>query len=203
MRKQRVIHQAKDIKRRIDSETEGKTKGYADECAARIEMSLETKWDPSTGPPKPLELPERPSLLENGSMAIRYWNLMLDLSEKLTALDEQNAETLDTFRDALKRYGVEATPPRSLGANPAGPAKAGVGKGSGKESSSGRFKEGSGSAAAGKGPGREHSGAKANEGVGNAVAGNGSGRDLSGAKGNGGVWKSNAVAGRESVGGGP
>ncbi|KAH0537997.1 hypothetical protein GP486_008805 [Trichoglossum hirsutum] len=106
-----------DIRRSIDATTEVKNKVYADECAAKIERCLETKWDASAGPPAPLELPERPSVVENGSVAIRYWRLMLDLSEKLAAFDEQTAETLNTFRDALKRYGAEATPPRARGAD--------------------------------------------------------------------------------------
>jgi hypothetical protein len=137
-----------DIKRRIDFVAEENPRRYADECAARLEKSLETKWDPSTGPPKPFELPEKPSLLENGSMAIRYWNLIVDVSEKLAAFDEQTAETLDTFREALKRYGVEATPPRDLGPT-TGPANAGLGGGTGKEPSGARV-DGTENAIAGK-----------------------------------------------------
>jgi hypothetical protein len=89
-------------------------------------------------------------------MAIRYWNLILDASEKLAAFDEQSEETLNTFREALKRYGVEATPPRAIGANAepgTGLANAGLGEGTVKEPSGARVGQGIGDAADGRGSG--------------------------------------------------
>ncbi|KAI9785529.1 MAG: hypothetical protein M1839_009270 [Geoglossum umbratile] len=112
-----ILSQALDIKREIDKAWECCTKQFGDDCAARIDKAIETEWDSSRGPPKPFELPEKPEMFENGGAAIHYWRLMVDLAEKLAAFDEQTEKSLNAFRDALKRYGVKATPPRDVNAN--------------------------------------------------------------------------------------
>ncbi|KAI9859259.1 MAG: hypothetical protein M1813_007033 [Trichoglossum hirsutum] len=159
-----IIAQAVEIRRSIDTISEVKSKSYADECASKIEKCLETKWDPSNGPPTLFELPEKPSVIENGSAAIRYWNLMLDVSEKIAAFDEQTEETLDTFREALKRYGVEATPPRALSANAEaemGSKEARLGEGTGKETVGTKADNRPKDPATGKGPGSRKGSASA------------------------------------------
>jgi hypothetical protein len=118
-----ILNQAMDIKREIDKAWECRSKQFADDCAAKIDRAIETEWDSSTGPPKPFELPEKPQMIENGGAAIHYWRLMIDLAEKLDAFDEQTEKSLNAFRDALRRYGVRATPPRDVKAN----AKTGAG----------------------------------------------------------------------------
>jgi hypothetical protein len=112
-----ILNQAMDIKRQIDEASEYRSKEFADDCAEKIDKAIETVWDSSTGPPKPFELPEKPELLENGGAALHYWKLMVDLAEKLSAFDEQTEKSLNTFRNALKRYGIKATPPRDIKAN--------------------------------------------------------------------------------------
>ena len=112
-----ILNQAMEIKRQIDKTSEYRSKEFADDCAAKIDKAIETEWDSSAGPPEPFELPEKPELFENGGAAVVYWKLMLDLAEKLATFDEQTEKSLNTFRNALKRYGVKATPPRDVKAN--------------------------------------------------------------------------------------
>ncbi|KAI9774879.1 MAG: hypothetical protein M1840_000095 [Geoglossum simile] len=138
-----ILSQAMEIKRQIDDASEYRSKEFADDCATKIDKAIETVWDSSIGPPKPFELPEKPELFENGGAAVHYWKLMVDLAEKLSAFDEQTENSLNNFRNALKRYGIKATPPRDV--------KAGADAG---EGSSGR-EPGKGVGARGEPPGNE------------------------------------------------